>query len=118
MTRKKCISGLTALFIGTILSLTAMVQAGQDTGRKEMVLEGGKSGPVPFGHHLHQTVVGDCQVCHKDFPQQEGALEQAKAQGKLKKKQVMNKTCVKCHRGKKKAGESHGPVSCKTCHRK
>lgn len=88
----------------------------QDTGRDMITLEGGKSGPVPFKHHLHQDVVKDCQVCHKDFPQEQGALEAAKLAGTLKKKQVMNKTCISCHREKKKAGEKTGPVSCKTCH--
>ncbi len=87
-------------------------------GKKEMNLDGGKTGAVAFDHHLHQAVVGDCMVCHKSFPQKEGALNDAKATGKLKRKQVMNKTCIKCHRAKKKAGEKHGPVSCKSCHKK
>ena len=101
-----------------ILFLSVPGFSGQDTGRETMTLFGGKSGPVDFNHHLHQAVVNDCQVCHKDFAQVQGALEAAKKAGDLKKKQVMNKTCVKCHRTKKKAGEKTGPVSCKACHQK
>ncbi|MCG8615770.1 MAG: cytochrome c family protein [Desulfobacterales bacterium] len=99
-----------------MLLLPVLGTAGE--GRETMSLYGGKSGPVAFNHHLHQTVVEDCSVCHKDFPQEEGALEATKKSGALKKKQVMNKTCVKCHRAKKKAGEKTGPVSCKKCHKK
>lgn len=87
-------------------------------GRKEISLDGGKIGSVPFDHHLHQDVVGDCMVCHQDFAQKAGALNDAKAAKQLKKKQVMNSTCIKCHKAKKKAGEKHGPTSCKACHKK
>jgi len=106
-----CILILTALLFTPGLGLCSK-------GKANMTLNGGKKGVVPFNHHLHQTVVGDCMVCHKDFSQKEGALNDAKATGKLKKKQIMNKTCLKCHRAKKKAGEKHGPVSCKACHKK
>ena len=91
---------------------------GQDKGRADVSLFGGKSGPVAFPHRLHQTVIKDCQSCHKDFAQKEGALEAAKKAAVLKKKQVMNKTCLKCHRALKKAGEKSGPTSCKKCHTK
>jgi uncharacterized membrane protein len=90
----------------------------QDKGRATMTLDGGKSGVVDFNHHHHQDLIQDCQVCHKDFKKEKGSLEAAKAAGILKKKQVMNKTCVACHRAKKKAGEASGPVSCKACHKK
>lgn len=88
----------------------------QDTGRPELTLNGGSKGPVPFKHQLHQTVVKDCAVCHKDFEKKPGALDEAKQAGALKAKQVMNKTCIACHREKKKAGEKSGPTSCNACH--
>lgn len=107
------------LMLGTIIALTlAATLYAANPGRKEMVLEGGKSGNIPFNHHLHQDAVGDCQVCHKDFEQKQGALAGAKKAGTLKAKQVMNKTCIQCHRAKKKAGEKSGPVSCNDCHKK
>jgi len=104
---------LTGLFLGPALSF-----AGQTQGRKEISLYGGKSGPILFPHHLHQAVVKDCQICHVDFAQKEGALEAAKKSGALKQKQVMNDTCLKCHRDLKKAGEKSGPTNCKHCHKK
>lgn len=99
------------------LSVSAPVSA-ENKGRETMTLDGGKTGPVAFNHHLHQNLIQDCTTCHKDFKQEKGALEAAKAAGILKKKQVMNKTCIACHRAKKKAGEASGPVSCKDCHSK
>ena len=107
------------LFIAAAgLILAASGIASQNPGRAEMILNGGKTGAVAFKHHLHQDLVKDCQVCHKDFKQKKGALDAAKAAGTLKKKQVMNKTCLSCHRAKKKAGEAYGPVSCRVCHKK
>lgn len=88
----------------------------QDAGRPDLTLNGGKKGAVPFKHLLHQRVAGDCSICHKDFDKKPGALDKAKAAGKLKARQVMNKTCIGCHRTKKKAGEKSGPVGCNACH--
>jgi cytochrome c5 len=111
---------VTMLFIIAVatLVLAAPAIASKNQGRDQMVLDGGRTGPVPFKHHLHQDVVQDCQACHKDFKQEKGALDAAKAAGTLKKKQVMNKTCIACHRAKKKAGQTYGPVSCRACHKK
>ncbi len=110
---------VTFLFITAAgLILAAPGTASQNQGRAQMILDGGKTGTVAFKHHLHQDVVKDCQACHKDFKQEKGALDAAKAAGTLKKKQVMNKTCIACHRAKEKAGEAAGPVSCKACHKK
>ena len=88
----------------------------QDAGRPELTLNGGSKGPVFFKHQLHQAVVEDCAVCHKDFEKTPGALDEAKKTGALKAKQVMNKTCLACHRAKRKAGEKSGPTSCRACH--
>ncbi len=108
---------ITAILITAAFILAPVIGiSGQ--GREKMMLDGGKKGPVPFKHHLHQATVGDCMICHKSFPQKKGALSQAIAAGTLKAKQVMNKSCIKCHRAKKKAGQPHGPTSCKACHKK
>jgi len=87
-------------------------------GAPEMTLNGGKSGPVPFPHLVHQTKFEDCNTCHELFPQEPGAIDALKASGELKKKQVMNKQCTKCHKQMKKEGQKTGPTTCKTCHAK
>ena len=73
-------------------------------------------GKGTFPHRLHQEKLVDCQICHAVFDQKTGSIEELKAQGKLKKKHVMNKMCTKCHKQKKKAGEKSGPTTCSKCH--
>ena len=96
--------------------LAAMSLAGENKGAANMELFGGTRGLVPFTHQQHQNVLKDCNICHALFPQQKGSIEKLKADGALKKKQVMNKMCLKCHRARKKAGEKFGPITCKQCH--
>jgi hypothetical protein len=103
-------------FILTLMAIVAVSQAVENKGAKDITLAGGKSGVVSFPHHRHQEVIVDCKICHSIFPQKAGIIETLKAEGKLKKKQVMNKLCTKCHKQKKQAGEKGGPVTCKTCH--
>jgi len=88
----------------------------QNQGAKDIKLDGGKKGVVDFPHHLHQNAIGDCNACHNVFPKTAGIIKDLKIQGKLKKKQVMNKTCIKCHKKKKKAGVKTGPTKCSQCH--
>jgi hypothetical protein len=102
---------IAGLFLGPMFTI-----AGEPQGREEIPLYGGRSGDILFPHHLHQKVVKDCQTCHVDFAQKEGALDAAKKSEALRKKQVMNETCIKCHRAMKKAGEKSGPTNCKHCH--
>jgi len=57
---------------GAMLALAAAggtfaAEGGQ--GAEAVVLDGGRRGPVPFGHHRHQAVLGDCNLCHAVFPQ-------------------------------------------------
>jgi hypothetical protein len=102
---------------GLLLYLSAgMVSALENKGADQMVLEGGTQGMVPFPHHRHQDALRDCNLCHAVFPQEKGSIEALKAQGLLKKKEVMNKLCTSCHRQKKRTGEKSGPVTCKECH--
>jgi len=111
MKRKLIISLI--LFFFLLLSTTAV---SQDKGAANMVLQGGKLGIVPFSHHLHQKLLGDCNICHKAFPQTAGSIEKLKAEGKLKKKEAMDQ-CVECH--KKEASTSKAlPTKCSECHKK
>ncbi len=101
----------------SVLVLTAITMASvQNKGAAEIDLYGGKSGNVPFPHLRHQNVLEDCNICHTLFPQEAGAIQKLKNAGELKKKQVMNKQCTKCHRQLRKKGEKTGPITCKTCH--
>ncbi len=117
MNRKALMISLSVFItVAGLCFIPASQVTAQNAGRPELTLAGGKKGPVPFNHALHQRVTGDCAVCHKDFSKEPGALEKAKAAGKLKARQVMNKTCIDCHRTKQKAGEKSGPVGCNACH--
>ena len=88
----------------------------ENKGAAEIKLPGGERGLVPFPHHRHQDKLGDCEICHSVFPQKAGIIKELKAQGKLKKKHVMNKLCTKCHKQKKKEGLKAGPTTCAKCH--
>ena len=99
-----------------IIFTGALAVAVENQGAKDIKLDGGKKGGIDFPHHLHQNAIGDCNACHNVFPQTAGIIKDLKIQKKLKKKQVMNKTCIKCHKEKKKAGEKTGPTKCSQCH--
>ncbi len=101
-----------------LLSVIAVGMAVENKGAAQMSLTGGTQGMVAFPHHQHQTRLGDCQVCHSAFPQENGAIDKMKKEGKLKSKAVMNKQCIKCHRAEKKAGNPSGPLTCLKCHKK
>ena len=118
MIRKNWTISFICLILAGLFFSPVSILADQTQGKKEISLYGGKSGNILFPHHLHQSIVEDCQTCHDDFAQEEGALEAAKKADVLKKKQVMNETCLKCHRALKKAGKKSGPTSCKECHTK
>ena len=104
---------ITVLLAG---AMSAGSMASQNKGAENIELEGGKRGKVPFPHRQHQTNLIDCKICHTVFPQKSGSIESLKAEGKLKKKHVMNKLCTKCHKKNKKAGQKSGPTTCKKCH--
>ena len=102
--------------IAIIIFTGAAAVADQNHGAKNITLDGGKKGDVDLPHRLHQNVIGDCNACHDLFPKTAGIIKDFKKQEKLKKMQVMNKICIKCHRLKKKAGEKAGPTKCSQCH--
>ena len=97
-------------------AMTASSMASQNKGAENIEINGGQRGKVPFPHRQHQNQLGDCQICHTVFPQKAGSIAELKAEGKLKKKFVMNKLCTKCHKEKKKAGQKSGPTTCNNCH--
>lgn len=109
-----------ALVMVALLGLGLLVSGGTvgsaNNGAEEMMLEGGSRGKVPFTHRTHQKVLGDCNQCHDIFQQETGAITRLKKAGDLKKKQVMNKSCVKCHKSMKKSGSKAGPTTCSKCH--
>jgi len=51
------------------------------------------------------------------FPKVSKSIEKLIAEGKLKKKEVMNH-CRECHQTKAKNKEKAVPTSCKECHQK
>lgn len=106
-----------SLSVICILSLAAVAFAAQNLGPETLTLSGGKSGDVPLKHRKHQDALKDCNLCHEQFPQKGGAIDQLKADGKLKGKEIMNKLCIKCHREKKREDVATGPTSsCRQCH--
>lgn len=105
---------ITMVAIALCGALSAMALEKQ--GAAQIQLDGGNRGGVPFPHHQHQSTLKDCQACHALFPQEQGGIERLKKEGKLVKKQVMNKHCIKCHKATKKNGAKSGPTTCSKCH--
>ena len=98
------------------LGVAAGTAAIENKGAPEINLDGGDRGIVHFPHHKHQNALKDCQVCHDLFPQEKGSIARLKEEGKLVKKQIMNKHCIKCHKARKKEGAKSGPTTCSKCH--
>lgn len=115
---RKIILILLGSAVVTVMGAAALstAQAQADKGAAMMQLESGRLPAAPFPHRLHQETIDDCNACHSMFPQKRGAIKELQAQGKLKKQQVMNKNCIACHKERKMAGKSAGPVSCTDCH--
>jgi cytochrome c-type protein NrfB len=112
MLKKAIIIGIAVLslaFVGTAFA--------GGMGAANMTLDGGSLGNVAFPHHLHQTKLGNCNICHKLFPKEAGAIKKGIADGSLKKKQVMN-NCKECHQKYKDEGKTAGPTACMGCHKK
>ena len=103
-------------WICVAMLIAGPIPAVENKGAADMVLTGGERGNVPFPHHRHQNKLVDCKICHAVFPQEKGAINRLKQEGKLKPKYVMNKQCTKCHKAERRAGEKSGPVTCKQCH--
>ena len=111
---------LLAIFSG-IIFYAAVAGSGDDVenkGAETILLSGGeKMRDVHFPHHRHQNALGDCNLCHGLFPPQAGSITKLKAQGILRKKQVMEEHCIACHKKRKAANQKTGPTSCARCHK-
>lgn len=105
-----------AMLLAALAPGRAASAASPPAGAAEIVLEGGTSGDVAFPHRRHQEKLVDCNICHAAYPQKPRAIEELKEQGALKKKEIMNNQCTKCHKEKQGAGEKTGPTTCTTCH--
>jgi len=105
-----------ALLLVMIIFTGAVVFAIPDRGKEEINIDGGKKGNIDFPHRIHQDILGDCNICHAIFPKKPGIIKELKTQKKLKKRQVMNKICLNCHKSMKKAGKETGPTNCSACH--
>ncbi len=106
----------TLLFCALIMFAFSISGAKQNNGAKEVELYGGSRGNISFPHRNHQANLEDCSICHKLFPQQPGAIQNLKDNGKVKRKKIMNTLCIKCHKAEKNAGNKAGPTTCSKCH--
>ena len=107
--------------IGGILISAVVIGAdiaAENKGAEIILINGGKMRDIHFPHHQHQNALDDCNVCHDLFPAKAGSIAELKAQGQLKKKQVMEEHCIACHKQRKAAGKKTGPTSCARCHRR
>lgn len=116
MTIRVCLLLVAAMLVFAAASIALSGAPVENKGAAEIKLPGGTRGPVPFPHHQHQDRLVDCKICHSLYPQKPGIIAELKAAGTLKKKQVMNKQCTKCHKQKKKEGLKAGPTTCAKCH--
>ena len=111
---------LPLLLIGTLLlgiGYISFAAAVKDRGAEIILIKGGKARDIHFPHQMHQTALENCDVCHTLFPKKVDGIAELKAQGKLKKKQVMQEHCIDCHKKMKAEGRKTGPRSCARCHR-
>lgn len=87
-----------------------------DRGADMITLQGGAPGDVPFPHELHQQNLEDCKVCHDSYPEKKDAIRDRQKAGELKRQQVMNSQCIKCHVARRTESRASGPTKCQRCH--
>ncbi|HAO21040.1 MAG TPA: cytochrome C [Desulfobacteraceae bacterium] len=116
MNVKIAVAAVVAVVMIAAFSIAADKPAEPGKGPEKLTITVEKKGDVKLPHKLHQDVLKDCAVCHDVFPKKAGSINEMKAAGKLEKKQVMNKQCIKCHNDKKNAGVKSGPTGCTACH--
>ena len=100
------------------VSIAVIANAADDMGRDKFDLDGGGRGDMSFPHKLHQDTLGSCNTFHDLFPKELGGIEKMKADGKLKRRQVMNDSCIACHKVYKAKGKKFGPLRCNECHKR
>ncbi len=101
-----------------LAAVPAQTATSDRKGPETLFIDGGSKGNITLPHREHQEDLKDCKICHSIFPKKGGGINAMKDDGALKKKQVMNKLCLKCHRALKKADKEAGPTSCSGCHKK
>lgn len=106
------------LIMASIIFIAGLSFAANSKGAKDIIIPAGKQGDVNFTHQRHQEALKDCMLCHDLYLQEPGSIKNLIEKGKLTQKQVMTQQCIKCHKTKKEAGETAGPVSCSQCHSK
>lgn len=109
-------TSLVLLSVALAFFLSLAVTGAANQGAESIEIYAGSKGDVPFPHRVHQERLKDCNVCHAVFPQEAESIKKLKDAGTLKKKDVMNKQCIKCHKDEKKAGNPSGPTTCSKCH--
>ena len=107
---------VTILVVAVLLLIAAFLVAEEKMGAPILVIPGGSKPDVTLPHELHQSTLGDCDLCHNLFPQTAGSIVKLKEAGTLKKMQVM-KQCQGCHKEMEKSGQEAGPVKCDGCHK-
>lgn len=109
---------LSILIAAIMLFSTALVVSAENRGGEVLKIDGASKGEVTFPHKEHQDNLKDCKICHATFPQEAGVIKKMKDNKELKRKQVMNEVCLKCHKEYKSEGKEHGPINCNGCHGK
>jgi Spy/CpxP family protein refolding chaperone len=104
------------LLAAAVFLASSLAAAASNKGAAHFVINAGSMPGISFPHRLHQDNNPDCQVCHRLFPEQIGALNRLKQEKTLKRMQVMNTVCIACHRQNRAAGKEAGPVICRGCH--
>ena len=108
---------LIGLVMSAVVLQTNAVRGAQEEKGAESAILFSKQGSVVFPHGRHQKLFVDCRPCHELFPKSPQVISKMQAEGKLKKKEVMN-MCKRCHEARVTKGESAGPTACKDCHAK
>ena len=98
--------------------LAGNLSADENRGATQIKIDSGVKGIVNFDHGMHQKNVMDCGQCHDMFQKNPDAIQKAIASGELKKKQVMNKKCLSCHKKSRRENKKFGPVKCSGCHKR
>ncbi len=115
---RKFFAGFIVLMIFLFISIVVSAEDEKTSAGAAVIhLEKGRMPQVTFPHHMHQKALNNnCKACHDMFPKQSGIIKEMILQEKLRKKQVMNSKCLKCHKDRKKAGLTAGPTTCTACH--
>jgi hypothetical protein len=88
-----------SLLIGALLINAAIMGdniPAEEPGAEVILINGAKMRDVHFPHHGHQNALGACDLCHGLFPAHAGSITKLKAQGIVRKKQVMEEHCIGC----------------------